>query len=1171
MNQTLQTTSENEIDEYENPILFWQRQLDVNIPFLEIPADFPRSTNSYQIEHISFSLSASCQNGLKQLSKQFDTTLFTTLLAAYNTLLFRYTRQEDIIIGFPTLENLFNKNGELIGIHHNTKIFRTDLSANPSFTDLLKRVHQVVLIANKYKGVSHESLEADMKLKLGANYTGLYNVIFSFGNIGFENNEWTSNISVPENSRSTIDLALYIEETVQGLNVVWTYNSVLFEDIAIRRIAKHFEVLLAAIVINPQHAISQLQLLTDTEKHQLTLIWNSSKNYPINKCLHKLFEEQVNKTPEAIALVFEKKELTYAELNNRSNQLAHYLRDRGVKEEIIVPICIGRSFEMIIGILGILKAGGAYVPIDPNYPLERIGYMLEDTNASLVICDKESKTRLTTFQNIDRIELTEKSFFLKSQQIDNLNIDLSPGNLAYIIYTSGSTGKPKGVMIEHRSLLNYLLNNKTRYVNEGKNNAGSFIHLSYTFDASLTGIFMPLLNGKLIVIGGKQDINIFEDENLLKYAPYDFIKLTPAHISLLQNIIPDADSNPLAHKLVFGGEALRLNYFDYFVEKGIDIEVINEYGPTEATVGCSTYSFNLSDNNKKISNSIPIGKPIDNAHLYILDPDQQLVPVGVKGEIYIGGDGVARGYLNRPGLTAERFIKNPFNDENGVRLYKTGDLGRWLSNGNIEYLGRMDDQVKIRGYRIELGEIESVLEQSGLVRQAVVLAKEDKHGAKRLVGYVVPENTFDIKAIQRYLKDKLPEYMVPALWVALESLPLTSNGKVDKKALPDPDVREQLKNEYVAPGNKTEQMLAGIWQEVLGTKRVGVHDNFFELGGDSIHAVLLFAKIKRKFHKRFPLATILTAPTILQLAVALNEKTELSSSTSCLVPIQLNGSKTPIFAVHAGEGNIVFYHSLSKRLGTNQPFYGLQARGLNGIDRPFSQMEQMASHYISEIRKVQPEGPYYLAGYCLGATIVFEMAQQLTHQGQKVALLANFNGITPTYHPPSDVIGINKKETPREISAKAPYHLNNIAKLSLKEKFLYVPKKIKNRYSGKLKKKLYKLVRLFFKLVHIINAIVYKFCIDHKLKVPSIVAILNIHKSLFVLQCNYKLKAYSGPMVIFRSPGIYKDPYLGWKNFVKGEIKTFDIPGEHKTRRYIMNEPHVQFLAEELQNFLDKD
>ncbi|MGZ5135156.1 MAG: amino acid adenylation domain-containing protein, partial [Flavitalea sp.] len=676
-----------------------------------------------------------------------------------------------------------------------------------------------------------------------------------------------------EHTTSQFDLIVNITETPNGLQGAVEYCTDLYTESTVDRMMSHFKLLLAAIVEAPQQQVGSLTLLARAEKDQILGDFNDT-GYPYlsHKTVIELFQEQVTKTPAAIAIVFEEEQLTYQQLNERSNQLAAYLRTRGVKEETLVPICVERSTSMIVGVLGILKAGAAFVPVDPEYPEDRISYILGDAKGTIILSNKKNSAKLIAAHPSEIIELDTEWPEISRQPTENSSIVLKCGHLAYIIYTSGSTGKPKGVMIEHRNLLSYLMNNKTRYIHESSPASGTFIHLSYTFDASLTGIFMPLMFGKSIVISSRQSLEVFEDRNFQKYAPYDFIKLTPSHLALLERHGRDVNGNWLTKKLVVGGEALHLSHFDYLIEQGVDVEIINEYGPTEATVGCSTYSFHTSEDVEKIKNGISIGKPIDNTQLYILNDQHALSPVGVPGEIYIGGAGLARGYLNRPELTAEKFISNPYSKEAGSRLYKTGDLGRWLNDGNIEYLGRIDDQVKISGYRIELGEIESVLGECDLVNEVVVLAREDKSGNRRLGAYIVPKQPFDLQGIQRYAKEKLPEYMVPSLWMELDHMPLTSNGKIDRKTLPDIGSNERSGTEYQAPRTEVEQTLAKLWQDLLGVEKIGVTENFFDLGGNSLLAMRVISQTQRAFKRELAVRDLFVYPTIAALGIYIASK-----------------------------------------------------------------------------------------------------------------------------------------------------------------------------------------------------------------------------------------------------------------------------------------------------------
>ena len=505
--------------------------------------------------------------------------------------------------------------------------------------------------------------------------------------------------------------------------------------------------------------------------------------YPADKTLIDLFLEHVAKTPDNIALVYRDEKLSFRQLNEKANQLAHYLRQKGVKEETLVPLCIERSIEMMIAILGIMKAGGVYVPIDQDVPPQRMEFLLEDIGVNTVIAGARSKAKLLGVKSqLDIITFKDYQHDMDKMPVKNPANKVDPYNLAYIIYTSGSTGLPKGVMVEHKSIYNYLLNSREKFIKEGENSSGTFIHIPYTFDASLKSIFTPLVSGKLAVISSEPSPFVFEDDNLHKYAPYDFIQLTPAHLDFFYAEFKDKRNKAITGKVSIGGEALYLNHFDPLIDKKATLEVINEYGPTETVVACTGYYFNFGVD-IGLPNSLPIGKPINNVQIYLLDEDLSQVKPGEEGEICVGGVQVARGYWNQPELTKLKFIPNPFNNNENDKIYKTGDIGRLLPDGNIEYAGRKDTQVKVRGYRIELGEIESVLIQSEAIKNVVVEAPENKQGDKQLVAYIVPNGTFDKQAILTYLKDKLPSHLIPERLVEMKNLPLTTNGKIDRKAL----------------------------------------------------------------------------------------------------------------------------------------------------------------------------------------------------------------------------------------------------------------------------------------------------------------------------------------------------------------------------------------------------
>jgi amino acid adenylation domain-containing protein len=1136
----------------ENPVLFWKNQLASGIPRLEMPADFPRSSAAgYKTDHILFSIPQALVNSLKQINQHIDKGFHTTLLTVYNVLLFRYTGQTEIVIGLPAIECRVDETGDFIDAHHNTKVFHVQFPGDIRFMELLENVNQITSEYALHPDVSYEILQEAFHTDCENNDDCLYNLIFSYRNalIGSkEINDWTLNVSVPESARHSIDIALYIEDANDELNITLTYNSALFKGESMQLLAKHFEVLLEAVTINPFQPITRLPLLSNAEFRQLTSVWNTSAvSYLDDKCLHELFEHQVIKNGTAEALVFESERLTYASLNERANQLAGYLCNAGVKPGILVPVCIDPSAEMIIAILGILKAGGAYVPVDADYPADRIAYLLKDTNAQLVVCNDKSKIKLKDFTDVSLLSLNDNEL-VNSYPIGNLNIRVSPADLAYVIYTSGTTGKPKGVMIEHRALIDHCYG----VIESARlDSCKSFALFSpLVFDAGhsiihsclLTGACLHLLSKALIV--DSEDVTAYLNDHDI-----DCIKIVPS----LWLSYAGAQKSALSKKvIIFGGEAFPLSILNYLRKLNYRGHVYNHYGPTEVTIGKCIHEVNIDED----YHAVPIGKPFSNTRLYILDNNLQIVPIGIVGELYIAGAGLARGYLNLPALTAEKFIHNPFDNGFFNRMYKTGDKVKWLPDGNIEYLGRADEQIKINGYRIEPGEIEEVILQSGLVSHAVVLAVADNKGHSRLVQYIVPGKAYHKDSLAAFLKKKLPAYMVPVNCIELAELPLTGNGKVDKKELA---CLADFSREYTAPASDIEIKLAGIWEMVLNTGKVGVHDNFFELGGNSILAAMIFVKVKEKFQKSFALAAIFSAPSIHQMANLLTGAAKTSPASKSIIPIQPYGSKAPIFCVHAGHGHVLFYGNLALHLGDDQPLYGIQAKGIDGIDLPFSNMENMAAYYINEIRKIQPEGPYHLAGYCLGGLIIYEMAQQLLNEGNQVGLLASFNGISPYYRHMGNAVHDHKKQPGR--FAKIYRHLNAIKNLNGKERVDYISQRLWVQAKSKIAGPLF---MFNFKL----SGMVFRLYLSAKKKVPDLFARRYTGNSLYMLQCKYKPKPYPGDMVVFRSPGIYPDPYLGWQHLVTGEIKTNDIPGEHETRRDIMNEPYVQYLAKELQAFL---
>jgi amino acid adenylation domain-containing protein len=968
----------------ERQLTYWQKQLAGVSGVLEMPTDRPRPpVQSFRGGIERFQLDRDLTQRLLQLSQESDATLFMTLLAAFLVLLSRYTGQSDIVVGSPIANRNHHSVEQIMGFFANTLALRGNLSDNPSFAELLAQVRQTTLSAYAHQDLPFEMLVEKLQSERDLSRNPLVQVMFAFQNA--PEFSWNlpgltiQDMPLPLEETVRFDLELNCQEVGGSLEGIWSYSTDLFDATTIARLAGHFQTLLQAIVANSKMKIGELPILSPTERHQLLVEWNNTtKKYPQDKCIHELFAAQVERTPDAIAVVFAGQKLTYRELDEQANQLAHYLQSLGVKAEVMVGLCVERSLEMMVGLLGILKAGGVYVPIDPAYPQERIAYILSDSQLSVVLTQQKFVASLPNYQGrVVCLDALEKEL---SGESDRPISDVTPENLAYVIYTSGSTGKPKGVAIAHRGLCNLATAQIKLFDVRPDSCVLQFASLS--FDASMSEIFMAVCAGAKLYLGSPESMQpgtaLLE---LLQQQKITHATLVPSALAAL----PFGEL-PALQSLIVAGEACPAS----LVEKWSGgRRFFNAYGPTESTV-CATLA-QCQPGEQPL-----IGRPIDNTQIYILDSHLQPVPVGVFGELHIASVGLARGYLNRPDLTDEKFISHTFSHELSSRLYKTGDQARYLSDGNIEYLGRIDAQVKVRGFRIELGEIEAVLSLHDDVQSCCAIAHEDSPGERRLVAYVVPHQRYTPTSSQlrQFLTRKLPFYMVPNTFVFLESLPLTPNGKVDRHALRTVNTQSSEEAIKVLPRDTVELQLAQIWSEVLRLNQVGVTENFFELGGHSLLAVSLMSRIQKQFGKNLPLTTLFQHGTVEQLATVLRQET-ISQTWSPLVPIQSTGSKPPFFCIHPVGGNVLCYADLARNLGSEQPVYGLQAVGLNE-EEPLTCIEDMAAVYIEAIKTIQPTGPYYLGGWSMGGVIAFEMAQQLFTNTDEVALLALIDSYVPT-------------------------------------------------------------------------------------------------------------------------------------------------------------------------------
>jgi amino acid adenylation domain-containing protein/non-ribosomal peptide synthase protein (TIGR01720 family) len=844
----------------ENQLNYWKKQLTAAPLLLELPTDKPRPANpNFRGHSISFQINSELTEKLKLLSQKSGATLFMTLLAALNTLLFRYSGQDDILIGTPTANRNRQEIEPLIGFFVNTLVLRNSLEGNPAFSGLLQQARNVVLEAYANQDVPFEQVVDALEIERSLSYNPLFQVMFALQNAplnALELPHLKAQYLAVKHQRIKFDLSLILEEieTEQGsyLEGFWEYDSDLFTVERITRMVGHFQTLLKGIVANPQQTVRELPLLTESEKQQLLVEWNQTQqDYPQNLCIHQLFEAWVEQTPDAIALIFKGEQLTYRELNSKANQLANYLQTLGVKPETLVGICIEPSLEMIVGILGILKAAGAYVPIDPTYPSERIAYMLDDSQLAVLLTQEKLVTSLPQHQaqviclDSDWKEISTES---KSSPITSL----TPENLAYVIYTSGSTGKPKGVLVAHRGLCN--LSQAQIKLFDVQPDSCVLQFASISFDASIWEIVMALCAGARLYLGTREELQPGQPLlQLLQEQEITHLTLVPSALTALSS-----ENLPALQNIIVAGEPCPPSLV---IQWASGRRFFNAYGPTESTV-CATVAQCFED-----MDVLPIGRPIANTKIYILDRYLQPVPIGVPGELHLASVGLAKGYLNRPELTDSKFIANPFSQKLSDRLYKTGDLVRYGNDGQIEFVGRIDDQVKIRGFRIELGEIESVLNQHPQVKDAIVIVKEDELKTKRLYGYFIPKTeALTFQELRQFIQDRLPDYMIPAFLIPLESFPLTPNGKVDRRALPLPKINPNELENYATPSTKNEQILAQIWQEVLGLKTISINDNFFELGGDSILAIQIIAKANQEGLEITP-KQLFGYQTIAQLAI----------------------------------------------------------------------------------------------------------------------------------------------------------------------------------------------------------------------------------------------------------------------------------------------------------------
>lgn len=965
----------------ESLLAYWRGRLGGPLPLLEVPADYPRPPQPTLLGgRESVDLSPAVREALTALGRRHAATLFMTLLALFSTWLFRYTDEEDLIVGAPSAGRT-PETDSLIGFFANTLALRIDLSGNPRFSELLGRVRHSTLEAYAHQDLPFERLVEELRPTRDRGFQPLVRVMFGFQSARALDFGLPSLVAQPvavDTGTTKVDLTLWLIERAGGLGGYVEYSRDLFEPASIQRMLEHFGRLVEGVIAAPDTRLADLPFLTDAEHRRIVVEWNATATaYPADHGIPELFQAQVERAPDAVAVTDGPRSLTYRELSTEATSLASVLRERGVAPDVVVGVCLDRSLELIVALLAVLEAGGAYLPLDPSYPEERLRFMCEDARAAVVLTDGRGAGWLP--EPGPPVVCVDERGTAPATRTVRSEVGVTADSLAYVIYTSGSTGVPKGVAVPHRAVARLV--KSADYIVLGPGDAVGQAS-TCSFDAATFEIWGALLNGARLVIVPK-DVSLSPAE---LGAAIDRERITTLFLSTaLFNEIARLAPSSFAGlgTLLFGGEAVEPRWVREVLRHGPPARLLHVYGPTEATTFASWYPvLSVADD----AQTIPIGRPIGNTTLYVLDRYLNPLPIGVPGELHVGGPGVARGYIDRPALTAERFIPDPFNAVPGARLYRTGDLVRYRPDGDIEFLGRRDGQVKIRGFRVEPGEVEAVLASAPGVRQACVVAREDEPGQRRLVAYLVMEGPQEaITAVRSFLRARLPDYMIPGGFVVLDRLPLSPTGKVDRGALPPPTAAAALPG-YVPAWSALEHQLVHIWEELLGIHPIGVTDDFFELGGHSLLAARMMVEVERACGKRLPLSTLFSGATIERLALAL--VADEGPQPAELVPIRTTGSAAPLFLLHGDiEGGGFYCTALARKLPADRPFYAVAPVELpDGGSLPT--IEAMAAHHVSIVRGSRPQGPYLLAGYCNGALIALEMARQLRAAGADVPVVA---------------------------------------------------------------------------------------------------------------------------------------------------------------------------------------
>jgi surfactin family lipopeptide synthetase A len=1123
---------------YNEQLSFWKEQLKGELPNIELPLDKQRpAVQSLNGSNEFFYLPGALVKKIQSVGFRRGSTFFMTILTALQTFLHKYSGGEDIIIGTPVSNRPRKTDENIVGNYINTVAVRANLGNNPQFSSLLRQTRKSTIDALTNRDLPFEKIVENIKIRRDLSRNPVFQVMLQvLPKYSFNLSDLQISSFNFDHGYSQFDLSFHMYEEEEGYQCRIEYSTDLFKPDTIRRMADNFVFFLNALAEHPDSTISDVSVLNETERNKVLYEWNNTaSDFPDNDTVISLFEKAVLLNGDKPAVQYRDSVLTYRELNHRANLLANYLQRYDVKSGSLVGVCIERSGDMMVALLGILKTGAAYLPLDPSFPVERLNFIINDAEVPVLISQDHLKDIFPGFKG-KVVTIDNEWKEIKNEGDENPGTFISPSDLAYTIYTSGSSGKPKGVLIEHRALINFLTSMQRQ---PGINDKDVLLAVTtISFDISILELFLPLISGALVVIAGKDeavDGRLLLD--LISKTNTTILQATPSTWKLM---IESGWKKTPGLKMLCGGEAFTRELADKLIERGK--ELWNMYGPTETTIWSSVSKISAG------AEPVFIGRPIANTTMYIVDKNMHPVPVGVPGELLIGGTGLARGYLNRPELNEERFIKNPF-DGSVSRLYRTGDLVRHTPDGEIEFIGRTDFQVKLRGYRIELGEIESILMQHPDIKEVVVTAKQNKNGDKQLAAYLIPVDNKELKLneLRTFLKEKLPDYMVPAAFVKMDKFPLTPNAKVDRKALPEPETGGiESGSLHIAPRNDPEKKMTEIWERILGRSNISVNDNFFDIGGHSLLAVQMFAELENVFDVKLPLATLFEHQTVSELVEALNSD-KWKEHWSSLIRIK-RGIRTPLFLVHGAEGNILVYKDLANHLERGQSLYALQSKGLNGSDKTLTNIEEMAADYINEIKKIQPNGPYNLGGYCLGGTIALEMSQQLTRNGETVKnlfLIETYN-ICTIKDKLSNTLVYNLENI--------KFHYDNLMMLSRKDRIKF----LRNKTEVLKRRVLSRFIPLFSKLGININSYTESSGSNSRIREVNDKA-----------QLMYIPEKYEGKAVLLKPKVNYSsgpDPSFGWNSLINGSLKVYNLD---IAPRGMLYEPFVKETAAIITKELD--